>query len=81
MAAWQEGRLTKEITEEQRKVEEAELIIFQVWGYCSRSLSLSISGVYIGIGKKQGLSLPHTCWYSIIHLSLYLSLTHALAYS
>ncbi|XP_031425127.1 NAD(P)H dehydrogenase [quinone] 1 [Clupea harengus] len=29
MAAWQEGRLTKEITEEQRKVEEAELIIFQ----------------------------------------------------
>ncbi|XP_076142917.1 NAD(P)H dehydrogenase [quinone] 1 [Alosa pseudoharengus] len=29
MAAWQEGRLSKDITEEQRKVEEAELIIFQ----------------------------------------------------
>lgn len=30
MAAWQEGRLSKEITDEHSKVEEAELIIFQV---------------------------------------------------
>jgi len=30
MNAWKEGRLSDDITAEQRKVEEAELIIFQV---------------------------------------------------
>lgn len=30
MHAWKEGRLSDDITTEQRKVEEAELVIFQV---------------------------------------------------
>lgn len=30
MNAWMEGRLSEDIVAEQRKVEEAELIIFQV---------------------------------------------------
>lgn len=32
MCAWMEGRLSDDIQAEQRKVEEAELIIFQVGG-------------------------------------------------
>lgn len=35
MHAWMEGRLSDDIVVEQRKVEEAELIIFQVRGHAS----------------------------------------------
>lgn len=37
MHAWMEGRLSDDIMAEQRKVEEAELIIFQVRGHRGRS--------------------------------------------
>lgn len=30
MAAWQDGRLSDDIAEEQHKLEQAELVIFQV---------------------------------------------------
>lgn len=33
MSAWKEGRLGRDIVAEQKKVEEAELIIFQVRGH------------------------------------------------
>lgn len=34
MAAWKEGRLSDDIVAEQRKVEEAEFVIFQVRSFC-----------------------------------------------
>lgn len=36
MHAWMEGRLSDDIVAEQRKVEEAELVIFQVRGHTQR---------------------------------------------
>lgn len=38
MSAWREGRLSDDIVAEQRKVEEASLIIFQVRGQARRCL-------------------------------------------
>lgn len=40
--AWMEGRLSDDIVEEQRKVEQADLIIFQVSSYISFSFFLNV---------------------------------------
>lgn len=46
MSAWKEGRLRRDIVEEQKKVEEADLIIFQVRGHGHGCVSLTATGVF-----------------------------------
>lgn len=46
MQAWMEGRLTDDIVAEQRKVEEAELIIFQVRGHSHLQFILFVITVH-----------------------------------
>lgn len=41
MHAWMEGRLSDDIVLEQRKVEEADLIIFQVRGHLATRITKS----------------------------------------
>lgn len=43
MTAWQDGRLSDDIAEEQHKVEQAELIIFQVIVLPASDVKLYIS--------------------------------------
>lgn len=42
MSAWMEHHLSDDILAEQKKVEEADLIIFQVRGHASSSLATTV---------------------------------------